>query len=345
MINEYKNLNTLIKYLKQAEISLISFVDDTKISKNIQSILAKNNINVTPLGGGKTNNYVMLSEVQEKNFNETINKVFSLLDDSKYISLPIVLETEYKSRDDFLKSLLKNCKVDIAVRIVESLSYSEVIWIKVNLKKCYAIVVSGNSNVGKTNLVSNFRLPNLKIISGDSILEQISKRAILSSEEMFEAVHSGYEKWDWSISIKEINKTTKLRQEFVQIISENSGNHNFIFEMWTPDDLLADIKSHFIQKKFHTWSLTRVESIEMDPNFRIKELEETLDDSRLHIKELEETLDDSRLHIKELEEALDDLRLYIGDVNIILEGMVSSKSWKATQPLRNFKTFLNRFII
>jgi hypothetical protein len=333
MINEYKNLNTLIKYLKQAEISLISFVDDTKISKNIQSILAKNNINVTPWGGGgnKTNNYVMLSEVQEKNFNETINKVFSLLDDSKYISLPIVLETEYKSRDDFLKSLLKNCKVDIAVRIVESLNYSEVIWIKVNLKKCYAIVVSGNSNVGKTNLVSNFRLPNLKIISGDSILEQISKRAILSSEEMFEAVHSGYEKWDWSISIKEINKTTKLRQEFVQIISENSGNHNFIFEMWTPDDLLADIKSHFIQKKFHTWSLTRVESIEMDPNFRIKELEETLDDSRLHIKELEE--------------ALDDLRLYIGDVNIILEGMVSSKSWKATQPLRNFKTFLNRFII
>jgi hypothetical protein len=332
MINEYKNLNTLIKYLKQAEISLISFVDDTKISKNIQSILVKNNINVTPLGGGdKTNNYVMLSEVQEKNFNETINKVFSLLDDGKYISLPIVLETEYKSRDDFLKSLLKNCKVDIAVRIVESFNYNEVIWIKVNLKKCYAIVVSGNSNVGKTNLVSNFRLPNLKIISGDSILEQISKRAILSSEEMFEAVHSGYEKWDWSISIKEINKTTKLRQEFVQIISENSGNHNFIFEMWTPDDLLADIKSHFIQKKFHTWSLTRVESIEMDPNFRIKELEETLDDSRLHIKELEE--------------ALDELRLYIGDVNIILEGMVSSKSWKATQPLRNFKTFSKRFII
>lgn len=315
MINEYKNLNTLIKHLNTAGINLISFVDDTKISKNLQSILAKNNIIITPLGH-KTNNYVMLSEIQEKNFNETINKVFSLLDDSNYISLPIFLETEYKSRDDFLKSLLKNLKVDITVRITESLNYNEVNWIKVNLKKCYAIIVSGNSNVGKTNLVFNFKLPNLKIITGDSILEQISKRAILSSDEMFEAVHSGYEKWDWSLSIREINKTTKLRQEFVQIISEISGNYNFIFEMWTPDDLLADIKSHFIQKKFHTWSLIRIESIEMDPNFRIKKLEE----------------------------ALDDLRLYIRDVNMILEGIVSSKSWKVTKPLRNFKTFLKRFI-
>lgn len=314
-MNDYENQDSLIQHLNQLQISSIFFEADSKITDSIKFDLAKNNITIAPFGT-KVNNYVILSKIQEKKINETINQVSSLLSDGKYISLPIVLETEHKTRDDLIKSIKKNFKLDIAIRVTGELNYFGINWVRVNLKQRLAIIVSGDSNSGKTNLVTDLEVTNLKIILGDSVLEQVSKHVIHTSDEMLEAVNFGYEKWNWSLSIKEINKTPELRQEFAQIIEKISCNYDFIFEMWMPIELLTEMKSHFIQKRFYVWSVFRVKSIEEDLNFKIKELEEGLDNLRLHEKELD----------------------------MILRGMMSSNSWKLTKPLRNFKTLLKGFI-
>ncbi len=314
-MNDYENQDSLIQHLNQLQISSIFFEADSKITDSIKFDLAKNNITIAPFGT-KVNNYVILSKIQEKKINETINQVSSLLSDGKYISLPIVLETEHKTRDDLIKSIKKNFKLDIAIRVTGELNYFGINWVRVNLKQRLAIIVSGDSNSGKTNLVTDLEETNLKIILGDSVLEQVSKHVIHTSDEMLEAVNFGYEKWNWSLSIKEINKTPELRQEFAQIIEKISCNYDFIFEMWMPIELLTEMKSHFIQKRFYVWSVFRVKSIEEDLNFKIKELEEGLDNLRLHEKELD----------------------------MILRGMMSSNSWKLTKPLRNFKTLLKGFI-
>jgi hypothetical protein len=314
-VNDYENQDSLIQHLNQLQISSIFFEADSKITDSIKFDLAKNNITIAPFGT-KVNNYVILSKIQEKKINETINQVSSLLSDGKYISLPIVLETEHKTRDDLIKSIKKNFKLDIAIRVTGELNYFGINWVRVNLKQRLAIIVSGDSNSGKTNLVTDLEETNLKIILGDSVLEQVSKHVIHTSDEMLEAVNFGYEKWNWSLSIKEINKTPELRQEFAQIIEKISCNYDFIFEMWMPIELLTEMKSHFIQKRFYVWSVFRVKSIEEDLNFKIKELEEGLDNLRLHEKELD----------------------------MILRGMMSSNSWKLTKPLRNFKTLLKGFI-
>lgn len=314
-MNDYENQDSLIQHLNQLQISSIFFEADSKITDSIKFDLAKNNITIAPIGT-KVNNYVILSKIQEKKINETINQVSSLLSDGKYISLPIVLETEHKTRDDLIKSIKKNFKLDIAIRVTGELNYFGINWVRVNLKQRLAIIVSGDSNSGKTNLVTDLEVTNLKIILGDSVLEQVSKHVIHTSDEMLEAVNFGYEKWNWSLSIKEINKTPELRQEFAQIIEKISCNYDFIFEMWLPIELLTEMKSHFIQKRYYVWSVFRVKSIEEDLNFKIKELEEGLDNLRLHEKELD----------------------------MILRGMMSSNSWKLTKPLRNFKTLLKGFI-
>lgn len=314
-MNDYENQDSLIQHLNQLQISSIFFEADSKITESIKFDLAKNNITIAPFGT-KVNNYVILSKIQEKKINETINQVSSLLSDGKYISLPIVLETEHKTRDDLIKSIKKNFKLDIAIRVTGELNYFGINWVRVNLKQRLAIIVSGDSNSGKTNLVTDLEVTNLKIILGDSVLEQVSKHVIHTSDEMLEAVNFGYEKWNWSLSIKEINKTPELRQEFAQIIEKISCNYDFIFEMWLPIELLTEMKSHFIQKRYYVWSVFRVKSIEEDLNFKIKELEEGLDNLRLHEKELD----------------------------MILRGMMSSNSWKLTKPLRNFKTLLKGFI-
>ena len=254
-----EELHSLVTHLRGCQITSIMLEEDNSEFVNLYKELQVIHIEVRKLA----TNMLSLTAVKEMDLANFLDRHSEIIQRDISITVRIILEKTYSSREDVLSSLLGHGS--ISIRAVSPLDDSNKMWVTIRARKPLALIACGYSNQGKTNLARQLSNSFSTVIHGDEVLEKIANRKLIASEQLFNSTKLGQDNSDWSLSIHFITKKSHLVREFTSIICALAKREDLLFDMYMPAELENSLISALSIQGYLVWSLSKIDP--SDVNF------------------------------------------------------------------------------
>ena len=312
-----EDLHSLVIHLRGCQISSIMLEEDNSESVNLYKELQGIHIEVRKLA----TNMLSLTSVKEMDLAHFLDRHAEIIQRDISITVRIILEKTYSSREDVLSSLLGHGS--ISIRAVSPLGDSNKMWVTIRARKPLALIACGHSNQGKTNLARQLSNSFSTVVHGDALLEKIANRKLTVSDELFNCSKLGQDNSDWSLSIHYIEKKSHLIREFTSIICALAKREDFMFDMYMPPELENALISALSIQGYLVWSLSKIDPSDVNVSSALREFKA--------IAERDGAIAERDSAIAERDSA-------IAERDVIL----ISKTWKLLTPYRKFTQFVGR---
>jgi hypothetical protein len=309
--------------------------EDNSESVNLYKELQGIHIEVRKLA----TNMLSLTSVKEMDLAHFLDRHTEIIQRDISITVRIILEKTYSSREDVLSSLLG--RGSISIRAVSPPDDSNKMWVTIRARKPLALIACGNSNQGKTNLARQLSNSFSTVVHGDEVLEKIANRILNASDELFNSSKLGQDNSDWSLSIHSITKKSHLVREFTSMICALAKREDLLFDMYMPAELENSLISALSIQGYLVWSLSKVDP--SDVNFSsafqdfkaIAERDNAIAERDNAIAERDNAIAERDNAIAERDNAIAERDNAIAERDVIL----ISKTWRLFTPYRKFTQF------
>lgn len=258
-----EHIAVLAAHLRAAGINKVCLHSSSRYSAVFENTLSKGDVLVLGSGYSARNlqrdgsisglNVVVGRRITTHQAKYLLKKYFGLQHPPKNVTLCVLPRNSGLTRDEIVTQCISPEKHYGGRADIMGLR-PEGVWITFFARAPSVFLAHGSSRSGKSTIAELLSSYGIERVSGDSLLELISKGSIAVSPNLQEACARGIASDDWGLSLNLINQDDELRGEFARLLASRSLDTHVI-DLWMPTELKEGVVAAFSFQGFKVFSI------------------------------------------------------------------------------------------
>lgn len=210
-------------------------------------------------------NVVVAKKLKPKKAKEILKGHFDSDCHPKTITMCVIPNHVAVTRDEVVTQCLP-VERKFAGRADVTALASEGLWITFFAITPTAFLASGPTRSGKSTVAELLTSEGIARVSGDSVLEAISKGFITASPALCDTCARGFALDNWGHSLQLISQDTALREELASVLASMASS-TFVLDLWMPKELKKTVVNILNSRGFKVFSLQDENDSAVTANF------------------------------------------------------------------------------